>query len=394
MEERTIFLNEKDLMDYEEETGQRVRDPVIKSSLDKVEITTENGIIIPKEQKEIEFTWANDVKKEPVKYLWFPYFIDSNTNTFGGETGTGKTWNLVAIMAAVAAERQPEGMPGIVEKHGNVLYLGGEDGNSAMRERLESLNANLSNIALVENSFDCMSGELEKLTESVRPVLIIFDPLLSYFPKDVNPNSYTGSRQVMDYLREFAREERISIICVVHPSKKEDYRLIHRFTGSGGFVDSVRTATYIGYHPTDKNKRVGIQPKNNITNTVPYVFELDSELGFSWCGSDDSITMKAMEKTMKLEAGKSGNLDYYIRVIEEVLKLHPEGLHMTAKDILKEYSKILEHDINTKSFGQALSNEAFQNALMRRDIILRAGSKTGNKQKYQVHYKESILADS
>lgn len=393
MEERTIFLNEKDLMDYEEETGQRVKDPVIKSSLDKVEITTENGIIIPKEQKEIEFTWANDVKKEPVKYLWFPYFIDSNTNTFGGETGTGKTWNLVAIMAAVAAERQPEGMPGIVEKHGNVLYLGGEDGNSAMRERLESLNANLSNIALVENSFDCMSGELERLTESVRPVLIIFDPLLSYFPKDVNPNSYTGSRQVMDYLREFAREERISIICVVHPSKKEDYRLIHRFTGSGGFVDSVRTATYIGYHPTDKNKRVGIQPKNNITNTVPYVFELDSELGFSWCGSDDSITMKAMEKTMKLEAGKSGNLDYYVRVIEEVLKLHPEGLHMTAKDILKEYSKILEHDINATSFGQALNNEAFQNALMRRDIVLKKGDNPHNRQKYRIYCRENVLLE-
>ena len=195
----------------------------------------------------------------------------------------------------------------------------------------------------------------------------------------------------MDHLREFARENRISIICVVHPSKKDDYRLIHRFTGSGGFVDSVRAATYVGYHPTDKNKRVGIQPKNNINNTVPYVFQLDSELGFLWCGEDESITMKAMEKSIKLEAGKSGNLDYYVRVIEEVMKMHPEGLHMTAKDILKEYERIIDHDISPASFGHALNNEAFQNALLRRDIVLKKGFKTGNRQKYQARYKEYEL---
>lgn len=346
------------------------------------------------EDKPIPFEWAEGVKSEAAKYLWFPYLIDCNTNVFGGEAGTGKTWNLTAIIAAVTNNIQPEGMPGIVERRGNVLYLGGEDGNSAMRSRLEDLGADLSKVALVEKSFNCKSAQLETLVDAVNPVLIIFDPLLSYFPKGCDPNRYTGAREVMDYLRDFARERKTCIVCVVHPSKKDDYRLIHRFTGSGGFVDAVRAVTYVGYHPTDGTKRVGIQPKNNIIDTAPYVFQLDKELGFTWCGDDENITAKEVEQAMRLSMGKSGNFEYYVKVITEVMKIHPEGIHLTAGEILKEYKKVIYHEIDAKSFGRALAKTVMRNELAKHGIAIGKGANSGNRQRYRIYYESFDLMGS
>lgn len=339
-------------------------------------------------KKPIKHRKASEIEVKPAKWLWYPYLIDANTNVFGGEAGTGKTWCLSAIMAAVTQEKQPAGMPGIIEKHGKVLYIGSEEGDDAMTERLKSVGADLNLVELVEGQLDCKSVEFRELVEEIEPALIIFDPILSYFPKDANPNSYIGARDVMDYLRDFAREKGICIICVVHPPKKDDYRLIHRFTGSGGFVDAVRTATYIGYHPTDASKRIGIQPKNNLWDTIPFTFSLDRELGFMWCGDDEEITIKDVEGANKVGSIISGKAPQYIKVITELLKVKPQGFELTASDILKEYGKITHHNIDATSFGRGLANKTVQNELQRKGIILQKGSNTGNRQKYCIYYED------
>ena len=389
-EERTFFLNSVDLADYEARTGSKVKNPKIvdrEGTESTWQTTSKNGLIVPVEKQETPFTWASDVAIEPAKWLWYPYILDENTNAFGGETGTGKTWNLCSIAAAVTT-KQPQEMPGIVEKHGNVLYLGGEDGNGGTAERLKDVGADLSRVALVENVFDCTGPEVLGLLDKVDPALVIFDPLLSYTPKGSNINDYVGARQIMDYLREVAREKRTSIITVVHPPKRGDYKLLYRFTGSGGIVDSVRTATYVGYHPTEKNMRVGIQPKNNLIYTEPYMFRLDPELGFQWAGKDGSITSSDVEKAMRYEISGGDSLKYYEKVIVEVMKVNPQGLHATAADILKKFSEIVTHKIDSVSFGKALNNEDLRDALSRKGISLTKGSNAHNKQKYQLHYKD------
>lgn len=393
MNERTVFANSKDLADYEAQTGRKVENPIIRlpqatEEAQRRQATAKNGAFVPIEEPKPAYVWAKDVKSEPTKWLWLPYFVDENINVFGGETGTGKTWNLCAIAAAVTT-RQPDNMPGFVKKNGNVLYLGGEDGNSGMKERLEAVGADMSKIALRESGLDCRSDEFIAVLKSVKPELVIIDPLLSFVDDGTKINDYVGARQVTDRLRDIAREHHTCIILVVHPPKRGDYKLLYRFTGSGAFVDATRTATYIGYHPTEGNKRVGIQPKNNLNRTAPYVFELDPELGFRWCGDDSSITQKQVECTTEYElSGSSNNLRFYVEVVSAVLNINPQGLHMTAKDILKEYSKIREHDIDVKSFGHSLNNSYIIDALQRQNITIRKGSKTNNKQKYHIYYSD------
>lgn len=353
--------------------------------------TTKNGLAVPVCKQTKIFTWASDVDVKPVRWLWYPYFVDENINIFGGETGTGKTWNLCAIAAAVTTGTQPEGMPGIVKKRGNVLYLGGEDGNSGIRARLEALGADLSKIALVEKSIDCTRGEFAGLLEEVNPALVIIDPLMSFVGADVSINDYVGARQVSDHLRGAAREYRTSIIMVVHPPKRGDYKLLYRFTGSGAFVDATRTATYIGYHPTEAGKRVGIQPKNNLGRTAPYTFALDGELGFVWAGEAPEVKQKDVEAAGAYEGESGGtNLEYYEKVIVEVMKINPAGFEATAKEILGEFSKVVAHDINPRSFGQVLNRKKFQQALSRKGITLLLAGRPHGSQKYSLHYTEQI----
>lgn len=345
-----------------------------------------------KRKANLKFQWGNDVKDQEVSYLWYPYLINGNVNTFGGETGTGKTWVLSAIISAVTTDKQPEGMPGIIMKRGNVLYLGGEDGNAGMKERIIKTGGNPSKVALVENAFDCTSCMLIDYIDAVKPVLIVIDPLLSYVGKKTNINDYVGARKVLDHLRDVARKYDISILQVVHPPKNGNYKLLHRFTGSGAFVDAVRTATYIGYHPTDSNKRVGIQPKNNVQRTVPFVFELDPELGFMWVGEDENITSKEVEEaTVYEKTSKQNLLGYYEKVITEVMRINPTEFEGTAKDILEEFSRVSGHNISPLSFGQALNKVIFIQALQRKNITLKKGTNGKNRQKYSLYYTESVM---
>ena len=283
-------------------------------------------------------------------------------------------------------------MPGIVKKHGNVLYLGGEDGNGSIRYRLERVGADLNKVFLVEDEFDCMDGLLAGMIENYSPVLVIFDALLSYWPEKLDPNRQPHCRKVMNYLRNLARNYGTCILCVIHPSKKEDYRLIHRYAGSGAFVDSVRSALYIGYHPTDSNKRVGIQAKHNTTDCfLPFIFSVDSERGFVWHGSDEEITVHDVETAIKRESERTSKDALYKEVLKDVLEQNPTGLDCTAKEILELYGKNHRHDIDVKSFGHAISGSAIAFDLKQAGIVLEKSANTGNRQRYKLNYIESVM---
>ena len=336
---------------------------------------------------------AADVKSELPRFVIFPYLIDYNVNIIGGEAGTGKTWALCGWMAALSKSK-PRAMAGIVKKHGNVVYLGSEDGNGAMKHRLETMDADMNRIFLVEeHNFDVMSPTFKGLIDRYRPKLIIVDALMSYWPADLNPNNQIHCRRVMDYLRDVARSYGTCILCVIHPSKKEDYRLVHRFAGSGAFVDSVRSALYVGYHPEEPAKRVIVQVKHNSTSYyLPALFELDTENGFTWRGSDEELTVTDIEKALRKELTRGKNENpLFVEIIKDALQKYPAGLDASAKDIIEIFNKDHQHEINTMSFGRALSNMVKDKTMLPDEIIIEKSSSTGNRQRYKIYYKESVM---
>lgn len=335
-------------------------------------------------------TKASDVKIRPVKWIWDPFIVDNNVNLLGGTGGTGKTYFISALAAAITTGVQPDGMPGTLRSMGNVLYLGSEDGNEEMARRLKELGADMTKVVLIEKIIPVTDKRLEAVISAIKPELVVFDALISYFPHGYNPNAQQDVRFVMDNLRDLARSYDTSILTVVHPGKNTEYKLENRFGGSKAFVDSVRNAIYLGPHPTIAGMRVGLQVKTNIKKGIPFQFDIDKELGFEWQGEADGITPRDIEKVEEAIERKDSKLIEYERVIINVLKLHPKGIEMTAAEILKEYEKIIPHRIGIKSFGHALNKQVLKNNLLAKGIKLEKGSNTHNKQKYNI-YDTSLL---
>ena len=347
--------------------------------------TTANGYTVPILDDRPPMTIGNNVKRIQPRWLWDPYIVDENVNIIGGRPGTGKTWLLCALAAAVT-NGQPLGMPGEIRKTGKVLYCGAEDGNENIMRRLDSVGADDSKIGLIEGYFDCTGGDLERYIDELDPALVVFDPLVGFFPDGVSAISMVEARQVIDRLREIAKEKHVSIIAVIHPPKQQYESLLDRFAGSGGFVAASRTATYISYHPTRANCRVGFQAKNNFHDTKPFVYEIDPATGFFWVGEED-LTEKDIIAASKISGGGS-SLGYFAIIVRKALKLNPNGINMTAGEILKEYEKVQQHTTNPVAFGQVLNNSLLADLLADEGIVLTIGSKTNGRQKYRIMYED------
>ena len=114
-----------------------------------------------------------------------------------GPTGAGKTTIWCNIAAAVSSGKRSFMEEKIPEEFsdtepGVVLFFSSEDSfEYTLKKRLKSNNANLKNIhsiSLKDERFAKVkfnSPFLEQLIAYYRPTLVIFDPIQSYLPADI-----------------------------------------------------------------------------------------------------------------------------------------------------------------------------------------------------------------
>ena len=339
---------------------------------------------------------AYDVPHEEREYLWYPYLTQRNVNIFGGKTGTGKTWVLCAIMSAISRGQAPPGMPGRIDHGGNVLYFGNEDGNAEIKRRLETVRADTRRIYLSDDPFgldDAGFSRLEGYVKEFQPASIFIDPITDFLPRGCDINTQTGVREITRPLRKMARAYDTMISFVCHPPKGNAYNLIDRFSGSGALVDSVREATFIGYHPTDPRKRVLLQPKNNINATKPAIYTLDQSSGFEWSGLDPSITEKAVADAERITDADvmDSELLRMVGLLTEVVKIHPEGIDMKSSDLLEEVQRLdAGFQMAPNAFGKRLQDYQLKMMLDDAGIALQIGSKAKNIQRYQLYNRGQI----
>lgn len=76
------------------------------------------------------------------------------------------------------------------------------------------------------------------------------------------------------------------------------------------------------------------------------------------------------------------------QIIERVLSRHPEGVHMTAKEILGDHNMFDETPLTNVGFGRMLNKKAFASYLEERGIYLWLGTTTNNRQRYYIKYAQ------
>jgi AAA domain len=217
-------------------------------------------------------TWASDVKRERVDWLWSGRVPRATLTVVLGVPGLGKSM-LTCKLAAEASQRGER-----------VLMLTAEDSQAhTVEPRLAAWEARKDRIGFLSMR---RSGFLEDLAlpddidalrdmaRRHRPTLIVIDPLAAHFGTGVDVFRDPSVRRALAPLRRLAEEIGVAIIVVIHLNKGTGTDPIMRAGGSIGQMGAARSALLVANDPDDSDgedgmDRVVAHVKCNIAPKAP-----------------------------------------------------------------------------------------------------------------------------
>lgn len=105
--------------------------------------------------------------------------------------------------------------------------------------------------------------KLEDLIDDTGASFVVLDPFPSFIDPSVNTVADKDVRSLMVAVAGLAARKNCAIMGVFHMNKGSDQRAMYRSSGSVAFNGQARTAFMLLKHPTDENKRVVWNFKNN-----------------------------------------------------------------------------------------------------------------------------------
>jgi AAA domain len=218
-----------------------------------------------------------EVKPEPVEWLWWPYIPKGKLTSFEGDPGCGKSWLTLKLVADLSLGLP---LPGSRKRHyppTKSLVYATEDGMAdTLRPRLDALGADCNYAFGVEGAFPLDEAGLARVMadiETIRPRLVIFDPILAYLPKGTRFVDAGDVTQALAPLQTMAHRFHVAICFVRHltKAKKSDKTAaIYRGIGSIAFTGSCRSCLLIGKDPDNSpDGRLMAHAKCNLERLGP-----------------------------------------------------------------------------------------------------------------------------
>jgi putative DNA primase/helicase len=275
-----------------------------------------------------------------------------------GEPGLGKSQIAVAMAAPITnggCWPFGEGRAPL----GSVIILAAEDSiEHTTVPRLIAAGADLKRIHFVQAAvaedgngqrmFN-FQADIAKLRALIREigdvVLVIIDPVTAYMGK-IDSHKNTDVRAVLAPLGELAQDRHVAIASVTHFTKgsgSASTKAIDRIIGSIAFVAAPRIGLTVVADPDDKDRRLLLHVKNNISRSPQgLAFRLEQHVVASdeqgdFVGSCVAWEGEPVEKTADEALGGDGNREQTAKAdaVEFLSQVLANG-SVKAKDIEKE----------------------------------------------------------
>lgn len=230
----------------------------------------------------------NEVGREDVSFLFYPYIPIGKVTLLAGEPGVGKSW--IALALASLASKGERLFEESRQEPVNVLICSAEDGiRDTMKPRLECFSRDESRIIAVEDRFTLNTSGLIKLEEAIKDAdakLVIIDPIVAFVGANRDINKSNEVRQVLDALSAIAERNSCAFLVIAHFNKdSKNTKANNRIMGSVDFVAGVRSVLAVAPDPNNAENRVIVHTKYNLTpNGDSLLYSLIPGSGFKWIG--------------------------------------------------------------------------------------------------------------
>jgi len=190
---------------------------------------------------------------------------------------------------------------------------------------------------------------IEVALQSLRPALMIIDPLQAYLGAKVDMHRANEVRPIMADLAALADKYRCAVLGIRHLTKAPKTHAIYRGQGNIDIAAAARSILLVGQNPQDESLRVLVHLKSNLSvKGCSLSFEIwedeDKRGHFQWLGQSD------VTADMLLAPPKMGREKSKVEEAEEfLLKALVDGPR-PSKDIFKEAKA---QDISIRSMHRA-----------------------------------------
>lgn len=269
-----------------------------------------------------------DIEPEKVEWLWRGRVARGKVTLIVGDPGGGKSFVSLAIAAAVSTGRELPDDP-TTREPGDILLWNAEDGIAdTIRVRAETCGVNLSRLHIIEGVFNdsgrTSSFNLAAMSHLEAEVkrrgdvrLVVIDPL-SALLAGVDTHRDADVRSQLQPLADFARSNKIAVICILHLKKSDAERALYRVGGSIGFVGLARSVLLVGSDGETGRRAIASIKTNLSAPADPVEFDLDAEGCFWWRSCAPELTAERLLSVPQLGEERTALRDAE-EVIREVL---------------------------------------------------------------------------
>jgi len=293
--------------------------------------------------KSLSIVHLDEVEPKEIEWLWPGYLPQGMLVMLEGQKGVGKSWMTLQLAAMISnGDVNVPGTPTGSKGKGKVMLLCHEDPiDEIIVPRLKQMNADMSNVSILQSTIDLESGEeqwfdlsaditaLEDELNSDDYKMLIIDPINNYINTSVDTYKDSQMRAVLSPLAAMAQRTGVCIIGIRHFKKSKEGSMLDWGVGSIAYGAVARTVHAIIRDPVSKYKERLLFPvETNIgVKPPPIAFEIvDDGLGasFEWLGTRD-YTEEFLVASMK-ETSATKTKEWHDEKLEKLQTMLSDGM--------------------------------------------------------------------